>query len=115
MKEEVRASAASGTAPLVNGANELSPPSGQVSTDAGHTPGPWSIDPANGDIVSGPYNVAILYACKPEDKFLMASAPELLAVLERVNSELAHHGRVEVGTALACRVSEVIALAKVGA
>ena len=48
---------------------------------AEHTPGPWRVDEA-GDIVSGPYNVCIPYATKPEDKALIAAAPDLLAACQ---------------------------------
>ncbi len=54
-----------------------------TAVSGGHTPGPWVVDDA-GDIVSGPYNVCIPYATKPEDKALMAAAPDLLAALENV-------------------------------
>lgn len=32
------------------------------------TGGVWEIDPSNGDIVSGPFNVCIPYETRPEDK-----------------------------------------------
>jgi hypothetical protein len=59
-----------------------------------HTVGPWSVD-ERGDIVSGPFNIAILLACKPEDRLLIASAPQLLSAsraalnfIENTESEL---------------------------
>lgn len=41
------------------------------------TPGKWSIDPNNGDIVSGFLHVCIPYTARAEDKQLMAAAPDL--------------------------------------
>ncbi|WP_242136976.1 hypothetical protein [Sphingomonas sp. TREG-RG-20F-R18-01] len=43
----------------------------------GTTPGPWFVDSVNGDIVSGPVNVSILYATKAEDRILMAASQKL--------------------------------------
>lgn len=55
---------------------------------AGHTPTPWSIDPRNGDIVSGPYNVTIPFACKDEDALFIVRAvnahDELVEALRRL-------------------------------
>jgi len=45
------------------------------------TPGPWSIDPNNGDIVSGHLNVGIPYASRQEDKQLMAAGFDMLEAL----------------------------------
>lgn len=47
----------------------------------GTTPGPWSIDPNNGDIDSGPYNVCIPYALIKADAHLIAASPALYDAL----------------------------------
>lgn len=48
------------------------------------TQGEWSIDPANGDIVSGPLNVAILYACKPDGR-IVSDLEKLAARVEALS------------------------------
>lgn len=54
---------------------------------AGHTPTPWSIDPNNGDIVSGPYNVTIPFACKDEDaSFIVRAVNAHDELVEALNS-----------------------------
>ena len=80
-----------------HGAASASPPSGSVSTGAGHTPGPWAVNCSHiyapdGAIIATVHNPGSKASDYPlvANRNLMAAAPDLAEALAKALPRMAH-------------------------